>query len=141
MPSAPHIHKVRRKVYGSGNKVYFCTLPDCYFKIDTGLALGKKFLCNRCGEPFVMNQYSLRLAKPHCEKCHKTKDDDVSIRTLSEGTIKDRRQIPTRRELDPTVLPEVADATISKLKNKLSGGITYQEIPDLLIEDSEDDML
>lgn len=68
-----HIHKLKRIKFKTGNSVYFCAL-DCNFKIAVPLSLGKRSLCWRCGEPFNMNEYSIRLARPHCEKCHKSKD-------------------------------------------------------------------
>lgn len=72
-----HTHKLRRHRYKSGNVVYFCALPDCNYKIATGLALGKRVVCWRCGDEFLMNEYSIRLAKPHCENCHKPKVQEV----------------------------------------------------------------
>lgn len=69
-----HIHKLKRIKFKSGNAVYFCAL-DCNFKIQVPLALGKKTICWRCGEVFVMNEYSIRLSKPHCSSCHKSKDE------------------------------------------------------------------
>lgn len=68
-----HIHKLKRIKFKTGNSVYFCAL-DCNFKIAVPLSLGKRVICWRCGEPFNMNEYSIRLARPHCEKCHKSKD-------------------------------------------------------------------
>lgn len=68
-----HIHKFKRLRYKSGNEIFFCALPDCNSKLSLPLALGKRSLCWRCGEPFIMNEYSLRLAKPHCDKCHQPK--------------------------------------------------------------------
>ncbi len=68
-----HTHKFKRHRFNTGNVVYFCALPDCKVKIATALALGKRSLCWRCGEPFVLNEYSIRLAKPHCDNCHKPK--------------------------------------------------------------------
>ena len=87
--SSQHIHKLKRVKYKSGNSVFFCALPDCNFKINPSLALGKRSLCWRCGEPFIMNEYSLRLAKPHCENCHKPKIDSspVVIGTLDERIV------------------------------------------------------
>lgn len=73
-----HIHKFKRLKYKSGNQIFFCALPDCSQKINTALALGKRSLCWRCGEPFIMTEYSLRLAKPHCEACHKPKNNGDS---------------------------------------------------------------
>lgn len=68
-----HIHKLKRHSYKSGTAVYFCVL-DCKFKVSTSLALGKRTLCWRCGESFIMDEYTIRLAKPHCPSCHKPKD-------------------------------------------------------------------
>ena len=59
--------------YKTGNKVFFCSL-DCTFKISVQLALGKRSICWRCGESFIMTEYSLRLVKPHCPQCHQSKD-------------------------------------------------------------------
>jgi hypothetical protein len=79
-----HIHKFKRLKYKSGNVTFFCTLPDCSQKINPALALGKRSLCWRCGDEFIMNEYSLRLAKPHCENCHKPK---IQIETFGGGPI------------------------------------------------------
>lgn len=68
-----HTHKLRKIKYKSGNSTFFCVL-DCSFKISPALALGKKTICNRCGEEFILNEYSIRLTKPHCVRCHKSKD-------------------------------------------------------------------
>lgn len=74
MSKAPnHICKFKRLKYKTGNTIFFCTLPDCNKKISIALALGKKCICWRCDTPFIMNEYSLRLAKPHCDDCHKSK--------------------------------------------------------------------
>jgi hypothetical protein len=68
-----HTHKMKRLKYKSGNTIFFCALPDCSFKTNVALALGKKSICWRCGNTFIMSEYSLRLAKPHCDNCHKPK--------------------------------------------------------------------
>ena len=70
-----HIHKLRRLKYKSGSSIFFCALPDCNFKTNVNLALGKRSICWRCEESFIMNEYSIRLAKPHCDKCHKPKGE------------------------------------------------------------------
>jgi hypothetical protein len=78
MPKKPnHTHKLRRHKYPSGNSVYFCTLPDCHYKIDVPLALGKRTVCNICGNEFIMNEYTIKLAKPHCLDCGKIKVKDA----------------------------------------------------------------
>lgn len=77
-----HIHKLKRLKYKSGNTIFFCALPDCKYKTNIFLALGKRSLCWRCGEPFIMDEYNLRLAKPHCENCHKPKVDKIELVNL-----------------------------------------------------------
>jgi len=68
-----HVHKLKRLKYKSGNSIFFCVLPDCSYKTNVSLALGKRSICWRCGESFIMSEYSLRLAKPHCDSCHRLK--------------------------------------------------------------------
>jgi hypothetical protein len=80
--SEKHIHKLKKINYKSGNKVFFCTLPDCNFKISVPLSLGKRSLCWRCGIDFIMNEYSLRLAKPHCDSCHRPKDIKIDEKKI-----------------------------------------------------------
>lgn len=72
-----HIHRLKRHKYPSGNAVFFCTLPDCHYKIDVPLALGKRSVCNICGDEFIMNEYTIKLAKPHCPNCGKVKVKDA----------------------------------------------------------------
>ena len=74
-----HIHKLKRVRFKSGNSFYFCALPDCSFKVNPALALGKRSICWRCGESFIINEYALRLAKPHCDKCHMPKHYDDGL--------------------------------------------------------------
>ncbi len=69
-----HVHKLKRLKYKSGNTIFFCALPECNFKINPSLALGKRSICWRCGKEFILTEYCLRLAKPHCEKCHRPKN-------------------------------------------------------------------
>lgn len=133
-----HIHKFKRHVYSTGNKVYFCTLPDCQFKINIEFALGKESLCNRCGKPFLMNVYSMRLAKPHCEDCHNLNRKD------EHGG--DRRILPSRRELDPTVIPQLAENSLDSLRERLNREVeeelsetNFTSIDSILAEDSEDE--
>ncbi len=82
-----HICKFRRLRYKSGNEIFFCALPDCSKKLNPALLLGKRSICWRCGNDFIMNEYSLRLAKPHCEKCHKPKGIDVTMDEIVGGLV------------------------------------------------------
>ena len=80
MPKEQHIHQLRKKKYRTGQAFFYCIGEECAFKINADVALNKRSLCNRCGKPFNLTQYSLRLAKPHCEDCHNKKTaPDVSV--------------------------------------------------------------
>lgn len=81
MSPVKHVHKLRRHKYKTGNIIYFCSLPDCNYKVSPALAVGKRSLCNICGDEFILSQYAIRLAKPHCEKCHKSKDSSDTLTT------------------------------------------------------------
>lgn len=90
-----HIHKLKRLKYKTGNIVFFCALPDCSFKSNIALSLGKRSLCWRCGESFIMNEYSLRLAKPHCDSCHKPKKEvDISGINLNVNLTDEMAPLP-----------------------------------------------
>lgn len=73
MAKSEHIHQLRSKKYKTGQKFFYCIGEDCAYKINADLALNKKSLCNQCGKPFNLTQYSMRLAKPHCDACHNYK--------------------------------------------------------------------
>ena len=74
-----HTHKLKRIRYKSGNTIFFCVLPDCSYKANIALSLGKRSICWRCNSPFILSEYSLRLAKPHCENCHQPKNIPFEI--------------------------------------------------------------
>lgn len=134
-----HVHKLKRHIYKStGNAVYFCVDGDCTFKLDVGLSLGKSTVCWRCGDTFQMNQYSIRLAKPHCLKCHVSKAgtrnyvNADTVRKITEilPELKDdgfdrRRDERNNKELylvgevtDPKELRERLDSIKSKTKTE-----------------------
>lgn len=71
-----HIHKIKKHTYRSGNETYFC-VDDCSYKVTPALSLGKTVVCWRCNESFKMDDYSLRLVKPHCTSCHKSKGTTI----------------------------------------------------------------
>lgn len=110
-----HVHKFRRHRYSSGNTVFFCALPDCKVKIDPALSLGKRSICWRCGEPFILTEYSIRLAKPHCENCHKPKTlpAELSDRVM-EMSSSDVEQLTG-------AVVSVAPNAVSDLKSRLAG--------------------
>lgn len=67
----------KHKYKKTGNEIFFCVQPDCYFKIEAHLMLGKKSLCNICGCEFVMGEYAVKLHRPHCQDCGKVKVKDA----------------------------------------------------------------
>lgn len=88
-----HIHKFRRDKYSTGKSFYYCINGNCTFKIETKHSLGKLNLCNSCGNPFEMNEYSIRAAKPKCLDCVKrrTIKNDVkeTINAINQTTASD----------------------------------------------------
>ena len=105
---ANHIHKLKKHKYKTGNSVFFCTLPDCHYKIDVPLAFGKKSVCNICGIEFIMSEYAIKLNRPHCNDCGKVKVTDgdgktryvkkVSTKILTEVAAEGNRGLRSRLE-------------------------------------------
>jgi hypothetical protein len=112
MPKQPrmkHVHKLRRHKYRkTGNSVFFCTLPECHYKIEVPLALGKISLCNYCDSEFIIDEYTLKLVKPHCRNCGKVRVTD------EEGNSRYVKKVTNQ------ILPHVASETISDLRNRLN---------------------
>jgi hypothetical protein len=106
-----HTHKLKRHTYPNGTKVYFCIL-DCTFKVEAAFALGKVVLCNICNEPFPMNEYSIKLAKPHCSACGKMKvqDGDGKAKFINKG-----RPIQA--------IADLGKSAISSMKERMSGRV------------------
>lgn len=109
MAKSSHVHKLKKHLYKkTGNSIYFCTLPDCHFKIDSALALGKRCLCNICNAEFLMTEASLKLFRPHCPDCGKikVKDADGNNRYIKKVTNK--------------VLTDIGVSSASDLRSRLS---------------------
>lgn len=106
-----HTHTLRRHVYKStGNSVFFCTGDDCSYKIECSLSLGKKVICNRCGDEFKMDVNNIRQAKPHCVGCNKKR-------------IKDPLAIVEKKVNTSEVTSMVATDVASNLSDKLKNAI------------------
>lgn len=115
-----HIHKLRRTTYSNGTKVYFC-LNDCSYKIEVPFALGKVVECNDCGLPFKMNEYTIKLSKPHCTSC---------------GKIQEKDPVTGKRSFKPKNQPieamsEIADSTVSSLKDRLGKVVMMEKEEDI----------
>lgn len=135
MPSLKHPHKYKRHKYPSGYEVFFCALPDCTHRVECNLTLGKTAVCWRCGNNFLMNEYSVRLVKPHCTDCHKYKDDTNAIATI-------KVEIPSINERRKAVELPTINTTLS-LKERLlaSIGQSLPENDQSIAHDSEDELL
>lgn len=103
-----HIHKLKKHRYKTGIAVFFCTLPDCNYKIEAPLSLGKESICNICSEPFIMNEYTLKLIKPHCMNCGRREVKDANGK---------KHYI---RRVGTTVLSSIAADETNSLKDRLS---------------------
>lgn len=126
MTKTQHVHKYKRIIYKSGNAVFFCALPDCSNKINPVLALGKRSICWRCEEVFILSEYSLRLAKPHCDACHKTKKVDIKLEEIGITTTEGYTQVTTEQNKsfvgferkEPISLSERLQQTIQQAQEK-----------------------
>lgn len=109
-----HIHKLKKHKYKNGTTVFFCT-NDCTFKVECELAVGKRVLCNICGQPFVMNEASIKMVRPHCSGCGKT------LVKLPDG----RRSYVDKRRIN-VIAKDMAESSVDSLKNRLSQASVVQ---------------
>ncbi len=67
-----HIHKYERRKLGKKH-IYKCAIFGCTHFIQVELAEGRKCICSRCENPFIITKVTLKKcgAKPHCESCYK----------------------------------------------------------------------
>lgn len=114
-----HPHRLRRTSYTNGTKVYFCT-NDCSYKIEVQFALGKVVECNICGQPFPMNEYSIKLAKPHCNACGKiqTKDEHGKRKFIQKGRA-------------AAAIADLATDAVGSLKERLGQVVTMEKEEDI----------
>lgn len=128
-----HVHKLKRLNYKNKESVYFC-VKDCKYKIYVPLALGKESECWKCGKAFKLTEYSIRLAKPHCNACivHKGNKDisiDEIIPTIPVESTEQLSEPQGERTFDTDSLMDRLRKTIHK----------YDD-PDKAIE-TKDDLL
>lgn len=123
-----HAHKLRRKTYKTtGSHVFFCTLPDCYFKTEPELLLGKRAICNRCGHEFIMNQYSITLVKPHCDDCTIKRGNHYEKRANADRRHNERREVPSELPA-PAVAASIAAGNVSDLESRLKSASVTEPI-------------
>lgn len=102
-----HVHKLKRHTFRGGRQVYFCVL-DCNFQIDAAFALGKQSICHICGAEFTMNEYSVKLARPHCKNCGK-----MRVKTEEGGT----RFVNKSRAI--AAIAEISEDKVTSLRDRL----------------------
>jgi hypothetical protein len=80
-----HVHKyVRIKLGRNKDRIeYKCALPGCPHHLEKELVVGRISICNFCGDEFVMDLYSTKLAKPHCLNCGKNKEKIEKVRDIA----------------------------------------------------------
>lgn len=106
-----HTHKLQRQKYKNGTKVYFCVL-NCNYKVEATFALGKETICHNCGNTFTMNEYTVKLVKPHCQNCGKRKviDDNGDAKFIQKG----------RQE---QAIAEIGVSSVSSLRERLDRAV------------------
>lgn len=115
-----HVHRLKRTTYPtSGTKVYFCT-KDCSYKIEVAFALGKVVECPICGGEFAMNEYSVKLALPHCNNCGKMQVKDESGK---------RKFIPKGRKVE--AFADLAKAGVDSMRQRLGQVVTLPKDEDI----------
>lgn len=116
MAKEKHIHKLKKHKYAKTNtSIFFCTLPSCHYKVEVPLALGKEAICNICDEVFIMNEYTLKLVRPHCSNCGRKE-----VKT-SDG----KKMYVNKRS--SAVLQEVAANDVNNLRNRLDSLMTKDD--------------
>jgi hypothetical protein len=132
MPRQKHVHKFRRHRFKTGGTIFFCTLPDCTHKIAPELALGKMCICWKCGREFRLEDYELRLAKPHCKTCHRPKHREDSgitpIERLYDEVVVNIENIP---EIALTTNSEIVETIPAEIKEDINQDISADSASDL----------
>lgn len=104
-----HTHKLKRHKYTNGTTIFFCIL-GCSFKIEAALAVGHKTICHECGSEFTLNEKTIRMLRPHCSSCGRTriKGPDGKFRVIPKSY------------LTINVSDEIANDTVTELKDRLA---------------------
>lgn len=134
MPRQKHVHKFRRHRFKTGGTIFFCTLPDCTYKIAPELALGKMCICWKCGQEFRLEDYELRLAKPHCKTCHKPKHRESDLSVTATEVLYDETVVNIEN------IPGIALTTNSEIVEKIIPPEIKEEINHDISADSASDL-
>lgn len=69
-----HTHQYIRKREKEKEDVFRCAHASCNHYLRKGYVEGKKSICNRCGNEFILTKKELKMAKPHCMACGRGKE-------------------------------------------------------------------
>jgi len=94
-------------------------LPDCNFKIDAALALGKRALCNICNTEFIMTEYSIKLVRPHCPDCGKVKVKDADGRNRYIKKVTNKILVGVAIESSQDLRSRLDNATTTELEDDI----------------------
>ena len=115
-----HIHKLKKHKYvKTGNSIFFCILPDCHYKIEAALALGKETICNHCGETCIMTERMCQLTRPHCSSCGKVKVKN------EDGSYGFKKKVATH------ILDNVSLGSVQDLRARLDSAVGVAEDDDI----------
>jgi predicted RNA-binding Zn-ribbon protein involved in translation (DUF1610 family) len=77
--------------------------------MDVALTLGKRTLCNSCGDEFIINEATIKLEKPHCNNCGKQKVKGA-----------DGKNYYIRKKSNQ-IIASLADDNLSDLRSRMQG--------------------
>ena len=82
-----HTHKYQKVAWGAkGTIVLRCMLVNCSHYLHPEMAINRKSICWKCGEPFVLNKTSVTKKRPKCQRCSVKVDVGLSmLDSLLEG--------------------------------------------------------
>lgn len=72
-----HVHTYRRIL--KRPEYYRCVHPDCTHYMHRMYLPGKRTLCNKCQQPFILDWRALQLSKPHCDNCTKKRKKGINV--------------------------------------------------------------
>lgn len=79
-----HVHMYVRAGQKRESK-FMCAHPDCTHREERKYLKGKRSLCNKCGEEFLLDSYALGTSKPKCIKCRNVKKDKKEKKLLLQS--------------------------------------------------------
>lgn len=96
-----HTHKYEKIKWGTNKTIIWkCALVDCSHYLHVEFILGKKSICWKCGNQFLMTYSKLLRNRPKCDKCQSLsgqgpkRKEPVQQVLVKPGPIKKGEAIP-----------------------------------------------